>query len=392
MRVGFVADDLYPGFGGQAAATEGHIGALLALGHEVRALAGTWESPTEPKGVEVTRLPTWRPGKKQTQLVLPRRNEMLSLLDWADVVQINTPTPLALRTLHHARQKGVPGVMGFHTQEESATLHFGPSRPVVTAALRGWYGLLYRRPDCLVAPTTFAAELARRYTSRPVHVVSNGIGLPGPAPVEPVESLRRRLLGSGRFLLSFMGRLSDEKRPQDLLDVVSELAALRRDVHLAIAGDGPLLRRLGQQAKRRGLVNGVSFLGYVSGEKKESLLRASDLFVMPSPTELQSIATLEAMARGCAVAAARFSTSAVCGMVEEADCGFCYAPGRPDETARRIGELLDDPSKLEQLQQNARRAAKSHDVHRSGRRLEEIYHSLLEARFAESNTPERKVG
>ncbi|HET7478699.1 MAG TPA: hypothetical protein VFJ72_04185, partial [Rubrobacteraceae bacterium] len=72
MRIAVVADDLYPGFGGQAAATEGHVEALLARGHEVRALAGFEPVPSEPSpGVSVERLPVWRPGEKQTQLALP---------------------------------------------------------------------------------------------------------------------------------------------------------------------------------------------------------------------------------------------------------------------------------------------------------------------------------
>ena len=49
LRVAVVADDLYPGFGGQAAATEGHIEALLALGHEVRVLAGAERKPTDSR-------------------------------------------------------------------------------------------------------------------------------------------------------------------------------------------------------------------------------------------------------------------------------------------------------------------------------------------------------
>lgn len=380
MRIAFVADDLYPGFGGQAAASEGHIEALLALGHEVRVLAGSEKSPTQPPPrVRLDRLPVWRPGGKQTQLALPQKKKIDDLLDWADVAQINTPTPLARLTLRLARRRRVPTVMGFHTQEESMTLHFGRLRPIVTAGLRGWYGFLYRQPDCLVAPTEFAARLARRYTPQPVHVVSNGIRLPETAPGEPqrIAHLRDELLSGRRFLLVYLGRLSDEKCPGDLLEIMAALRKLRNDARLVVAGDGPLRRELGRRTLDLGLGEAVGFSGYVPGDAKHNLLRAGDLFLMPSPTELQSIATLEAMVRGCAIVALEAESSAVCEMVRGADCGVCYETGRADEAARKIDDLLNRPENLRRLQENAESAAREHGVRESGRRLERIYTSLL---------------
>lgn len=388
MRVAFVADDLYPGFGGQAAATEGHIEALLARGHEVRVLAGDEKSSAEPPaGVHVSRLPAWRPGEKQTQLALPRRRAVEELAAWADVLQANTPTPLALRALRAARRAGVPAVMGFHTQEESMTLHFDRLRPLVSRALRAWYTFLYRQPDCLVAPSPFAARLAASYTPRPVHVVSNGIRIPRDDTRSHgrTAALRERLLDGRRFLLVHVGRLSQEKRPRDLLEISAALAVRRRDFRLAVAGTGPLRRTLEQRRSELRLQDMVSFLGYVPEAEKHDLLAAGDLFLMPSPTELQSIATLEAMARRCAVAALRSASSAVCELVREAGCGLCYKEGDTGGTAREIDGLLDDLDQLRQMQDNAGRAARAHDVHESGRQLEEIYASLLRS------TPPRKA-
>lgn len=393
MRVAVVADDLYPGFGGQAAATEGHVEALVGLGHEVRALAGADGSPTPPpSGVELERLRAWRPGRKQTQIAIPERKKIRRLLEWADIVQINTPTPLALSTLRLAARLGVPSVMGFHTQEESAALHFGPLRPIASAALRAWYGHVYRLPDCLVAPTAFAARLTRRYTPRPVHVVSNGIRLPEERTGgERTASLRSGLLSGKRFLISHVGRLSHEKHPQDLLAMMSTLARTRGDTLLAVAGAGPLRTDLERRANRLGLAGSVRFLGYVSEEEKEDLLWASDLFLMPSPTELQSIATLEAMARGCAVVAADVPTSAVGEVVRGADCGALYDPARPEAAARLISEILDRPEELRRLRENAERAAKAHDVRESGRRLVGIYESLLDGRRGRRMVPEKPL-
>ena len=389
MRIAVVADDLYPGFGGQAAATEGHIEALISLGHEVRVLTGAERAPTQPPaGVSIERLPVWRPGAKQTQIALPRSEKIRKLLEWSEVVQINTPTPLAWRILSLARHASIPTVMGFHTQEESAALHFGPLRRPVAVALRRFYKLLYARPDCLVAPTPFAARLAARYTPRPVHVVSNGLRLPRieTAQKESAAALRRKLLEGQKHLLSHVGRLTHEKRPQDLISLAAALASRRRDWLLCVAGSGPLRRTLERQVARLGLTEHVRFLGYVSEGEKSDLLLASDLFLMPSPTELQSIATLEAMARSCAVVAADVASSAVPEMVREADCGLCYRPEKVNGAVGEIEHLLDHPTEMERLGENAAVAARDHAVLRSGEKLQEIYAGMLR-----SQTPTRPL-
>jgi glycosyltransferase involved in cell wall biosynthesis len=391
LRIGVVADDLYPGFGGQAAATEGHVEALVDLGHEVRVLAGASRDPGKaaesrfvPPGVRVERVPAWRPTGKQMHFAPPifgRRAR--AMLRWADVVQVNTMTPLGCQALWLARRLRVPSVLGFHHQEENVTLHLDRTRPLVVPGLRAWFRLVGRLPDAVVAPTPFAARYAARYTRAPIHVVSNGIRLPETGAAERYraqdEEVRDRLLsGGGRFLLCSVGRLDPEKRPKDLLDVMAALSSRGwGEVRLAVAGSGPMRDALEAEAAGRGLDGTVRFLGYVSEIEKDALLRGSDLFLVPSPTELQNVAMLEAISRGCAVVAADAPTSAVPELVRGADCGLLYDPDYPEDAALAILRLLEDGGELRRLQKNALLAASEHDVRESGRRLVALYRDVI---------------
>ena len=90
-------------------------------------------------------------------------------------------------------------------------------------------------------------------------------------------------------------RLSPEKRPELALDTVRELAARGRNVRLAIAGAGPLDRRLRRAASHLP----VDFLGFLTDrEAYASLLASADVLLAPGPIETFGLAALEGLASG----------------------------------------------------------------------------------------------
>src|SRR5690606_29558447 len=100
MRILYVADDLYEGYGGQARATEGHLAALAARGHTVTAIAGREPQPTEPPpGVRLLRMPAVQLGNAQTRITYPIIGTLLREVGRADVVQANTPAILTAAAL-----------------------------------------------------------------------------------------------------------------------------------------------------------------------------------------------------------------------------------------------------------------------------------------------------
>ena len=371
LRILFVADDVYPGFGGQAKATEGHVAALARRGHQIRVLGGREPEPTAaPDGVEVVRLPAWRLGAAQTRFAHPLFSRIAPQVAWADVVHANTPAALTAATALVAKRQRVPVVMGVHTQLETSTLQAPLVGAPLAALLSLWYKVLFGAADLLTAPTRFAAELARQFFAGRIEVVSNGLDLSEQLVPRPTSQRR-----TGKQL-TYVGRLSPEKRPLDLLELLRELPD---DVRLAVAGEGPLERPLTESASRLGVEGRVDLLGFISEDEKRDLLARTDLFVMPSPAELQSIATLEAMAAGAAVAAVGYESSAVPQLVRESGGGIVLEPRDPVAQAAAVAALLADRDALAEAQTNAHAYAASHDVARSAERLEKLYRELIEA-------------
>ena len=78
---------------------------------------------------------------------------------------------------------------------------------------------------------------------------------------------------------------------------MAELTSRGRDVHLVIAGDGPLRARL--QRRAGGLP--VSFVGHLPPTEVAALLAGSDVALAPGPVETFGLAALEALACGTPV-------------------------------------------------------------------------------------------
>src|SRR5487761_293767 len=117
--------------------------------------------------------------------------------------------------------------------------------------------------------------------------------------IHPGPSSLKQALGAG-LIVTFLGRLDPEKRADEL---ISSFRARRwpSDHLLLIAGNGSQDRKLRSIAGRDGTVR---FLGMVTRfEDRLELLRATDLFVLPSTAEGLSLSLLEAMAAGCPIVA-----------------------------------------------------------------------------------------
>ena len=101
----------------------------------------------------------------------------------------------------------------------------------------------------------------------------------------------------------FLSRLHPKKRPDLLLQALSQLVVQNYDFHLILAGSGEsdYLSYLTNLVSSLGLASRTSIPGFVMGEDKELLLQGADIFALPSFSENFGIAVAEAMGAGLPV-------------------------------------------------------------------------------------------
>lgn len=117
-------------------------------------------------------------------------------------------------------------------------------------------------------------------------------------------AVRRRLgYDGGAKIIGTVGRLDPVKGQRYLIAAFAELGRRHPDARLLIVGDGPGRQELEALARALGVRDKTIF----AGERRDipDLLKAMDLFVLPSLAEGISNTILEAMATGLPVVATR---------------------------------------------------------------------------------------
>ncbi|MDA2807844.1 glycosyltransferase [Nocardiopsis suaedae] len=293
------------------------------------------------------------------------------------VVHAQSHFTVSRAAVRRARLSGAPVVLTNHFMPDNLFAHAH-----IPASLQGVAGGLAWRDmvrvayeaDHVTTPTRRAADLlAAKGFSRPVEPVSCGIDLERfrPRPAERAD-VRKRFGLEDRETMVFVGRLDEEKRIDDLIRALA-LVKDRRDLQLALAGTGQRQAELARLAEELGVADRVRFLGFVPDEELPQVYVAGDLFAIGSVAELQSIATLEAMATGLPVVAA--DALALPHLVDEGGNGYLFPPGDAEALAGRLLDVLG-PDRRAAMGEASRALALTHDHRRSLDRFEEIYRSV----------------
>ncbi len=197
----------------------------------------------------------------------------------------------------------------------------------------------------------------------------------------PVEQFSRSVgapAGVERPSILYIGRLVPEKGQAVLLEALAILAERGEQVDAVLAGEGSLRPALERRAKRLGIGERVTFLGAVGQDRLRELYESASIFCLPSFAEGVPVVLMEAMAMGLPVVSTRIA--GIPELVEDEVGGLLVAPGRSDELADRLGELLADPALRERLGAGGREAVlRDFDAERSAEQLYEIFCKRLSA-------------
>ncbi len=172
----------------------------------------------------------------------------------------------------------------------------------------------------------------------------------------------------------FLGRLVIDKGPTVLVEAIGLLAEAGVDLHLTIAGDGPIRADIERLVVRLGLTDRVTMLGSVPPNETRDLYRDADVFCLPSFAEGLPVVLMEAMA--CSVPVVTTYITGIPELVTDGVDGFMVTPGRPDQIADALRKLADSERRAEMGALGRQKVERDFDITTIGPQLEAFFASM----------------
>jgi N-acetyl-alpha-D-glucosaminyl L-malate synthase BshA len=203
-----------------------------------------------------------------------------------------------------------------------------------------------------------------------IDVIPNFVNLDEYRPSDDAHC-RSALVPGDKKVLMHVSNFRELKR---VPDVIRAFALVRKqiDAALVLVGDGPERPATEAEVERLGLGSDVQFLGKV--DPVADLLRAADLFLLPSSSESFGLSALEAMACGAPVVAS--DVGGVPEVVEDGVSGRLVPVGDVDAIAQATLELLQ-PERWNAARSAAIEQAQGFSAERVVPRYEALYERVL---------------
>jgi glycosyltransferase involved in cell wall biosynthesis len=280
----------------------------------------------------------------------------------------------ALATVRHVLRERRPAVLHTHTAKAGltgrlASLLQGRGRPGAVVhtyhghVLSGYFepapehvfrlverGLAYLT-DVLVAVSAEVRDDLVSFGVAPRHkfaVVPYGFDLDRRIGSSDGRAALRAEVGvDDSFAIGWAGRLTDIKRPLDLVRAVADVDGAT----LVLVGDGELRPQLEALAAELGVADRVHLAGYVSDIA--DWYSAFDALLLTSANEGTPVVAIEALAAGVPVVATAAGGTAT--VVDDGETGFLTPVGDVESLSRHLRTLRDDPKLRASLGETGRR-------------------------------------
>ncbi len=296
-----------------------------------------------------------------------------------DVVHIHDHYPLCASAVKQARKRNLPlvGTDNFLPGNMIQNVPFFTHlhRPINYIL---WKMVLnvFNQVDHATAATETAAAIFRKHGMRPpLSPISCGVDRqrfhPDPG-VNRCELRRRYGIQPEAITILYLGRLENEKRVDLLIRAFAQLDL--PDVQLVIGGHGIYAKNLIQLARESASPASILFTGYIPDEDIPGILNSVDYFAMPGDTELQSLATLEAMACGRPVLAA--NARALPELVKHKRNGYLFKSGDVSDAAKGIRWLVDQKDRWNEMSAASLEIVEPHALTNTIASYINLYHSL----------------
>lgn len=353
MKIAFFADNFYPELSGVSDSISFTVKELGRLGHQIDIFVPKhppknfkignvpYEEIDLGPNIKVHRVPSLPIPMPtlQGRLVIPNPFRAIFEKSKFDIVHTHSFWGPGIDARSLARRQKIPLVGTNHTIIES----FSPiDSDFVRSFLKKYVIGYFNKCDLATAPSKFLLQKMIKGG-----LVTSNTSVSNPIQDEFFKSdstkeLLKEKLKLEKFTVLSVGRISPEKNIGTLVRAFIKFAQDKKDVDLVIIGQGNERKTLEEIARNSQVSSQIKFVGPFMGQDRKKLVdyfNASDIFVIPSTSENQSMCVLQAMATGLPTIAA--DAEGLPELIGE-DRGFLFSPYDSDTLEVEMSKFYND--------------------------------------------------
>lgn len=191
-------------------------------------------------------------------------------------------------------------------------------------------------------------------------------------PLSPeIEAIEPKK-GTKDKVITFLGRITMQKGPEYFVEAASLVLNKTKNVRFVMAGSGDMMSKMIRMTAQRHIADRFHFTGFMKGKQVYEVLKASDVYVMPSVSEPFGISPLEAMQCGIPTIISKQS-----GCAEILDKAIKTDYWDIEAMADAMYSIITYPSMHEYLKVEGKKEVDSITWEDAGLKVRKIYDQLL---------------
>lgn len=173
-------------------------------------------------------------------------------------------------------------------------------------------------------------------------------------------------------IVTFLGRITMQKGPEYFVEAAAKVLKNDKNVRFVMAGSGDMMDKMIRLAAERGISDRFHFPGFQKGIQVYQMLKASDVYIMPSVSEPFGISPLEAMQMGVpSIISKQSGCAEILHNVIKTDYWDI------DAMADAIHSIITYPAIYRQLREDGLREVAGITWEKAGHKVIDIYHKVL---------------
>lgn len=349
MKILFVLNNYYATGNGLSASARRTVKALRDAGEEVGILSGPNKDSSGPQPdflLPNFHFPIFQPiiEAHGYQFASTEKAIVEEAVRWADVIHLEEPFVLQIKTIKIARKLGKPVTGTYHLHPENifCSIAMGWWHGINSLMLKVWRDLVFNHCAFVQCPTQNVYERLQRYHFKSeLKVISNGL-VPDSC-IRPAEAPAAYEDPDRPLEVVYIGRLSVEKDQPTLIEAVRHSAYARR-IRLLFAGQGPkaaAYKKMAMKLYEDGVVAYKPVFGFYNRDELRTIAAGADLCIHCATIEVEGLSIMEALQQAAVpVIAAGYHTGTSQFALDERSV---FPEKNPEALASRMDWWLSHP-------------------------------------------------